>query len=107
MSDITETRSCNNEACGWKGPASECVHPKHDPSMVLCPNCRETTEADEINVFDWLELEIGGMSCEYHGDPVHTHDAYWMQQQVLRLLKDARKAFPSLTSEATPCTPSP
>lgn len=39
-----ERRECNNESCGWSGPLSETVHPKHDDSMVLCPVCNETTE---------------------------------------------------------------
>jgi hypothetical protein len=37
-------RSCN--ACTWKGPATDCVHPKHDPSTLLCPECHETTDGD-------------------------------------------------------------
>lgn len=36
---------CCNEDCGWVGPASEAVHPKHDASQVLCPECYEVTEA--------------------------------------------------------------
>lgn len=32
---------CN--ACDWKGPRSEAVHFKHDASVLLCPECKETT----------------------------------------------------------------
>ena len=37
-------RECNNDECGWVGPESETVHPKHDSSTLLCPKCHETTE---------------------------------------------------------------
>lgn len=37
-------RSCN--ACDWKGPTADCVHPKHDSTMLLCPECHETTDGD-------------------------------------------------------------
>ncbi len=32
---------CCNEDCGWSGPKSETVHPKHVPDLLLCPECHE------------------------------------------------------------------
>jgi hypothetical protein len=39
-----ERRVCNNDECGWIGQIDETVHPKHDASTLLCPECHETTE---------------------------------------------------------------
>lgn len=39
------TYECNNEACGWRGKRDDTVHPKHDASTLLCPQCYETTES--------------------------------------------------------------
>ncbi|TDR82160.1 hypothetical protein DFP86_102274 [Paludibacterium purpuratum] len=39
-----ERRVCISDECGWIGPLSETVHPKHDASMILCPECHEVTE---------------------------------------------------------------
>lgn len=88
-------RTCNNENCSWVGPESEAVHPKHDPTMLLCPVCRETTEAEDTDVFDWLETEVQAIGTWYRGDPSYEHSAGWMKDEVLRLLKEARKALPS------------
>ncbi|GEM_PF-4701545 len=38
-------RECNNVACGWVGLVEDAVHPKHDSTTLLCPQCHETTEA--------------------------------------------------------------
>lgn len=35
---------CCNDACPWRGIESETVHPKHDPSHLLCPECHEVVE---------------------------------------------------------------
>lgn len=39
-----EQRVCISDECGWIGPLSDTVHPKHDASMILCPECHEVTE---------------------------------------------------------------
>lgn len=36
-----EMRECN--ACDWIGYQDECVHPKHVPDQLLCPECNDTT----------------------------------------------------------------
>lgn len=36
---------CCNDACPWRGPRSETVHPKHDATRLLCPECHEVVEA--------------------------------------------------------------
>lgn len=38
-----QMRQCNK--CDWSGTEAECVHPKHVPDQLLCPNCNETTFA--------------------------------------------------------------
>ena len=35
---------CCNENCGWSGTAYRCVTPKHEPTYLLCPECREVVE---------------------------------------------------------------
>lgn len=36
---------CNDsDKCGWEGTVGECVHPKHDETLILCPMCNETVE---------------------------------------------------------------
>lgn len=42
-----EQRVCANGDCEWHGDVSETVHPKHDPSMILCPECHEVTEIEQ------------------------------------------------------------
>lgn len=41
---IPPVRICITEDCGWCGIEDETVHPKHDPSVRLCPRCHNTTE---------------------------------------------------------------
>lgn len=41
MEKIEQIRECNN--CEWIGWASDCVSPKHTQSLLLCPECHETT----------------------------------------------------------------
>lgn len=38
---------CGNEECGWSGPASDCVQPKHG-GAVCCPECHDTAEMERI-----------------------------------------------------------
>ncbi len=35
---------CNAAECGWRGPKSKLVHPKHDSTLLLCPDCHETVD---------------------------------------------------------------
>lgn len=37
---------CCNGECNWEGPLEECVHPKHDPEYLLCPECYEVVEIE-------------------------------------------------------------
>ena len=48
-------RECGNADCGWVGPTSETVHPKHDRSTLLCPRCHETTESNAADA-----QQVGG-----------------------------------------------
>ncbi|AZW14250.1 hypothetical protein CS344_20275 [Bordetella bronchiseptica] len=48
---------------------------------------------DDIDVLNWLQIEISALSCRYLGDPSYDHDAYWMRDRVLKLIDDAHKAF--------------
>jgi len=31
---------CNG--CDWRGPLNETMHPKHDETLMVCPECHET-----------------------------------------------------------------
>lgn len=42
-SSVTKHERLECNACDWKGPRSEAVHFKHDASVLLCPECKETT----------------------------------------------------------------
>ena len=42
MEQVEQIRECNY--CDWIGWAYDCVHPKHIESLLLCPECNETTE---------------------------------------------------------------
>lgn len=35
---------------------------------------------------DWLKTEISAIDTWYRGDPSYMRDAYWMKEQVLKLL---------------------
>lgn len=35
---------CCNEACGWIGSLKDCMHPKHEPDYLVCPECYEVVE---------------------------------------------------------------
>lgn len=45
------------------------------------------------DVFTWLETEISAVDCRYRGDPSYDHDAYWMRERVLKLVKEAKDVF--------------
>lgn len=51
----TEIRVCNN--CDWVDKKKDTVHPKHDESMILCPECKETTEQVTANWFKELRTD--------------------------------------------------
>lgn len=67
MTNPTSNQRLECNACDWKGPRSEAVHFKHDASVLLCPECKETTMqsaplapnqqvvAQLENVARWLE----------------------------------------------------
>ncbi|QMV32805.1 hypothetical protein 2A_00053 [Ralstonia phage Darius] len=52
----------------------------------------EASVADD-DVFTWLETEISAVDCRYRGDPSYDHDAYWMRERVLKLVKEAKDVF--------------
>jgi hypothetical protein len=72
-----------------------------------CPDCAAIAAggAQEVDVFEWLETELSAISCRYHGDPSYDHDAYWMKDRVMKLIADARKAFPLPRVAATAWQP--
>jgi len=39
---------CCNAACRWSGVVSQTVHPKHQPTYWLCPECGEVVEQVEV-----------------------------------------------------------
>ncbi len=40
--------------------------------------------------WDWLEGEVGAISCRYQGDPKYDHDAYWFKDKVQTLIAKGR-----------------
>ncbi|ALS64916.1 hypothetical protein [Pandoraea apista] len=65
-------RECGNADCGWVGPTSETVHPKHDRSTLLCPRCHETTES---NAADAQQSFLGKWSDTIKQMPMGAADA--------------------------------
>ncbi|MGX9693834.1 hypothetical protein ACTJNK_26095 [Achromobacter anxifer] len=59
------------------------------------PASAQDDAKDDIDVLNWLQIEISALDCRYLGDPSYDHDAYWMRDRVLKLIEDARKAFPA------------
>jgi len=39
--------SCCNAECQWSGLLSQTVHPTHQPTYALCPECGEVVEEIE------------------------------------------------------------
>ena len=66
--------------CQWRGPDSDCVHPKHWPLDKLCPECYEVTEVIEVfpariqrvrHIKGWrmkeVSLALNGLPAKYVG----------------------------------------
>lgn len=83
-------RECNNEACGWVGPVADAVHPKHDSTTLLCPQCHETTEAAPVAAAPmsaepsdadawrlWISLPLTGNAMKSHGKFARAVLARW------------------------------
>jgi NAD-dependent SIR2 family protein deacetylase len=51
-----EIRECNS--CDWVGYVDDCFHPKHQQSLMLCPDCKETTFVITPEHIASLNLEI-------------------------------------------------
>ena len=58
----------------------------------------EPPVADERAAFDWLETEISGVDCRYRGDPSYDHDAYWIKERALKLVREAASIFTARAS---------
>lgn len=63
-----------------------------------CAVCGRAATVGESNTTDddafvWLETEISAVDCRYRGDPSYDHDAYWMRERVLKLVKEAKGIF--------------
>ena len=39
---------CGNDDCRWHGLSEDCVHPKNDPTFLLCPDCHDVVEPCDI-----------------------------------------------------------
>lgn len=61
---------CCNADCQWIGTTSETVHPKHDPTHLLCPVCNEVTEVILEPRKDWgfWMLTEEGHTVHINGD---------------------------------------
>ena len=44
--------------------------------------------------FDCLIADISSIPSRYHGDPSYDHDAYWMREEVIRMLEKRKAAAP-------------
>ena len=54
---------------------------------------------------EWLDTEVSGTSTRYHGDPSYDHDAYWMKEKVIGLIRECRTIF-AAQAAAQPAVPS-
>ncbi|QMV33108.1 hypothetical protein KMC49_gp40 [Ralstonia phage Firinga] len=80
--------------------ATACVACEGSPSSennpcAVCGRAATVGEASvaDDDVFTWLETEISAVDCRYRGDPSYDHDAYWMRERVLKLVKEAKDVF--------------
>lgn len=80
--------------------ATTCVACEGSPSAENnpCAVCGSAATVGESNTTDddafvWLETEISAVDCRYRGDPSYDHDAYWMRERVLKLVKEAKGIF--------------
>lgn len=39
---------CRNDRCRWPGLSEDCVHPRHEPAELLCPDCCDVVEPCDI-----------------------------------------------------------
>lgn len=64
--DVYDMYMCNGDACGWAGMGWECVHPKHDDSLRLCPRCHETTmhlpQEEAVQLIRSLRSEVADLT---------------------------------------------
>ena len=44
-------------------------------------------------LIEYLRTEISAISCRYRGDPSYDHDAYWMREEVYKLLEEVEQIF--------------
>jgi hypothetical protein len=65
----TTAYECNNEACGWCGKRDDTVHPKHDQSTLLCPQCYETTEPTPSPISDQVAVLADDQPVAYLMSP--------------------------------------
>jgi hypothetical protein len=54
---------------------------------------KDFASQDECGAFEWLEAEISAVDCWHRGDPSYEHDAHWMKDKALRLVREAAKIF--------------
>jgi hypothetical protein len=78
------------------GDDAALLGPRHSELLAAAPLPRaaeQAAEAATVDIFDRLETEVTAISCRYHGDPCHDHDAYWMRDRVVKLIEKARNVF--------------
>ena len=49
--------------------------------------------------WDCLIADISAIDCMYRGSPTYAHDAYWMRDHVVWMLKKRRDALPGAKGE--------
>ena len=50
--------------------------------------------------WDDLIADISAIDCMYRGSPTYAHDAYWMRDRVVWMLKQRRDSTPGVNGEA-------
>lgn len=71
--DPTSNQRLECNACDWKGPRSEAVHFKHDASVLLCPECKETTVQSTPLSSNGMTIQLENVArwLENKCDPFH------------------------------------
>lgn len=46
--------------------------------------------AKQQHSLQWLEEQVSAICCRHNGSPSYDHDAYWMKERVLNLVREAK-----------------
>ena len=76
----------------WSASFPVYLHPIPTPEDV-----RDAEPSEDW--FNCLIDDIDAIDCRYRGDPSYDHDAYWMRNEIIRMLKNRRDAAMTAAQE--------